>query len=48
MKGARMANEANKKPVQPRPVETGKHVENSAKPLKRPVHIKPKQTDKNK
>lgn len=37
-----MANDTNNKPVHPRPVETGKIVENSAKPLKRPVHIKPK------
>ncbi len=36
-----MAEESSKKPINPRPVETGKIVENSAEPIKRPIDRKP-------
>ena len=37
-----MSEENSKKPTKPRPVETGKNVTNSAKPLKKPSHIQPR------
>jgi len=36
-----MSKETNKKPVDPRPATTGKIVENSAEPIKRPIDRKP-------